>query len=503
MQKNILYSIASSFVVSTLIIGGFLLFTQSPEKEDSTHKTPQQWVKNVNLQDQVPASGPDFTLIASKVVDAVVHIKSMKSVSSDPQNYQYPELPEQFRHFFREDPFERYFFRRDGQENKGQPRMQYGQGSGVIIKPNGYIVTNNHVVENADELEVTLHDNRTYEAKIIGTDPSTDLALIKIDEEALTPLAFEDSDGVKIGEWVMAVGNPFNLNSTVTAGIVSAIGRNINILKEQYAVESFIQTDAAINPGNSGGALVNMQGKLIGINTAIASPTGAYSGYGFAVPANIVQKVVMDLMEYGVVQRGVLGIMIRTVNGKLAEEEDLNVMEGVYVDSIMSNSAAGEAGIQAGDVITHIDGIPVKSSPKLQETIARHRPGDVVEIALNRRGKDKSYMVTLKNKTGDAQLVSKENKALFDLLGADFQDISAEQAEELEIEGGIQLTALYAGKLRQNTNIREGFIVTKVDGQIVKDVKSFAKYLQNKKGGVMLEGVYENRDGVFYYAFGL
>jgi Do/DeqQ family serine protease len=378
-----------------------------------------------------------------------------------------------------------------------------GSGSGVIISDNGYIVTNNHVIADADDLEVTLHDNRTYKATVIGTDPSTDLALIQIKEKGLPTLPFVNSDEVRVGEWVMAVGNPFNLTSTVTAGIVSAKGRNINILKEQFAVESFIQTDAAINPGNSGGALVNLQGGLIGINTAIASPTGAYSGYGFAVPVNIVNKVVEDLMKYGVVQRGVLGVMIRTVDGNLKRDKDLDLNTGVYVDSLLENSAAGAAGIESGDVILSVDDVEVNTSPELQEVIARHRPGDEVTIKVNRQGKEKIFDVVLNNRKGNTDIVDKEHKEVLSILGADFETLDEEMAKKLDLKGGVKVKDLYAGKLRKSTNMRPGFIITKVDGQKIETVEELIKILDKKEGGVMLEGIYEDIPGEYYYAFGM
>ncbi len=447
----------------------------------------------------------DFTEVAAQVMHAVVHIKSVRGLERNRQASTDRQDPMQ--EFFRGDPFEdlfgrRFFYRHEPPQNR-PPQPQVGQGSGVIISPEGYIVTNNHVIADADELEVTLHDNRSYEATIVGTDPTTDLALLRIHEDNLTTVDFTNSDEVRVGEWVLAVGNPFNLTSTVTAGIVSAKGRNINLLRERFAVESFIQTDAAINPGNSGGALVNLDGDLVGINTAIASPTGAYSGYGFAVPANIVSKVVDDLKEYGVVQRGVLGIMIRTVNGNLQREMDLSVTEGAYVDSLLDESAAARAGIKPGDVIVAIDGRPIVSSPGLQEVIARHRPGDSVKVTINRKGRESTYDVVLKNREGKATLVKREHKEILNVLGANLEPIDAETAEKLNVQGGVRVTELFAGKLRRETDIREGFIITKVDGKAVKTVDALAKILEGKKGGIMMEGVYEDRPGNHYHAFGL
>lgn len=439
----------------------------------------------------------DFTTTAANVMDAVVHIKSTYRVERSRNNRNPLE------EFFRDDPFRDFFFRQDPDTRRQEPQVQVGQGSGVIISEDGYIVTNNHVIENADDIEVNLHDNRVYKAVVVGTDPSTDLALLQIKEVGLPSLALVNSDEVQVGEWVLAVGNPFNLNSTVTAGIVSAKGRSINILREKFAVESFIQTDAAINPGNSGGALVNLSGGLIGINTAIASPTGAYSGYGFAVPANIVRKVVEDLMAYGVVQKGVLGVMIRTVDGNFQKEKDLTINQGAYVDSLLEGSAAGKAGILPGDVIVEVDGIATASSAQLQEVIARHRPGDEVRVRVNRAGEDKAFNVILHNQSGEKQLVAKAELNVLTTLGAEFEELDAGRAKKLDIPGGVQVTRLLAGKLRKQTQMREGFIITKVDGKPVKTVDDLVATLEDKQGGVLLEGVYEDIPGAYYYGFGM
>ncbi|MCL4143896.1 UNVERIFIED_CONTAM: hypothetical protein GTU68_011637 [Idotea baltica] len=379
-------------------------------------------------------------------------------------------------------------------------------GSGVIISNNGYIVTNNHVVEGADVLEVNLYDNRTFEATLIGSDPSTDLALIKINENDLPKLELANSDNAKVGQWVLAVGNPFNLTSTVTAGIVSAKGRNINILKDRGAIEAFIQTDAAVNPGNSGGALVNTNGDLLGINTAIATPTGTFAGYSFAVPVNIVKKVVDDLMDYGTVQRAYLGVMIRDLDSQLAKELDLDISQGIYVDSLMSNSGALDAGIRKGDVIVSVDGAAVNSAPELQELIARQSPGNYVDITVNRNGSNKAFNVKLKNLEGNTQIIKKEKASsnLLNKLGVELEDIDQDLKDELEIAGGAKINRLFEGKVSQNTDIKEGFIITKIDQQEVKSVKDLIQKLEKKgSGGVMLEGVYANYPGVYYYAFGL
>ncbi len=448
----------------------------------------------------------DFTKTAAKVLDGVVHITS-RGTRMDPG---YRQLPDPFREFFKDSPFAPYFKSPQQAPEEGSreeipeqlPMM--GSGSGVIINAKGYIVTNNHVIEQADEIEVTLHNNGTYKATVVGTDPSTDLALLKIDAEGLNTLSFVNSDDVEVGEWVLAIGNPFSLNSTVTAGIVSAKARNININREELAVESFIQTDAAINPGNSGGALVNLNGDLIGINTAIASNTGSYSGYGFAVPSNIVSKVVEDLLAYGKVQRGILGIRIQDMNGHLAQEKGIKLVPGVYVAEVNEGSAADEAGIKPGDIITAVNGKEVNSSPRLQELIAGFRPGDKVQIGLKRSGSTREMAVTLKNTAGNTELVKRDDNALWNQLGAEFQDLAAEQARALKLDGGVEVTRLYAGKLRQETQMREGFIITQVNGRKVGSVDQLKNALEaHKDGGVMLQGRYPESDKTYYYAFGL
>lgn len=502
MKKNVLISAITALLVSAAVFGALhFFFTPSKivriEHVDGTPAVQALYTKNANGE-FVPL---DFTATAEKVTNAVVNIRSSQKVLASERNSRinpFGNLPDPFRQFF--EPFNQP----QPNPRQGDPYMHMGTGSGVIINEAGYIVTNNHVVADADEVEVTLHDNRSYKATVVGTDPSTDLALIKIDASGLPKLSLVNSDNVKVGEWVLAVGNPFNLTSTVTAGIVSAKGRNINILQDQYAIESFIQTDAAINPGNSGGALVNLEGGLIGINTAIASPTGAYSGYGFAVPANIVSKVVEDLLQFGTVQRGYLGILIRNVDGNLAKDKKLSVNIGVYVDSLMESSAAAKAGVKAGDVITKVENTPVRSASELQEQISRYHPGDQVQLTVNRNGSEKVFNVTLNNAQGETKLAAKGNTQLSQLLGADLAALDAKTAKELGIDSGVKVQKLYAGRLRQKTQMKEGFIITKVDGKAVKTPEDVSKLLNGKKGGVMLEGIYENNpDEVFYYAFGL
>jgi serine protease Do len=431
----------------------------------------------------------DFTAIAEKATPAVVFIKSTQERSARQQN----EIPEEWRQFF-------------GQRGPSGPSVS--SGSGVIITEGGYIVTNNHVVADADVVEVTLNDNRSFKAEVIGTDPDTDLALIKINATGLKYLSFVNSDHSRVGEWVVAVGNPFNLTSTVTAGIISAKSRNINIINRQteegnIGIESFIQTDAAINPGNSGGALVDMSGGLLGINTAIASNTGSYNGYGFAVPANIVSKVVEDLIKFGAVQRGWLGVSIGSVNSELVKKFSLEVNEGAYVSGFAAgHSAAKEAGIKEGDVVVRINETPIRSSSALIETVGSHRPGDKLNITVNRGGKEITYPVVLKNKAGNEETVKAEEKSGISALGVELQDVDAKELKSLELTNGVKIKALNKGKLAQ-TEIREGFIVTKINDKPVKSVKEFSEVMKSKKVGdlVILTGTYADLPREFNYAF--
>ncbi len=435
----------------------------------------------------------DFTAPAEAVMKSVVHIRS----TSMQQTSSRQSSPSQ-------DPFEFFF----GPQNRGgqnsEPRPRVGSGSGVLINNNGYIVTNNHVIDNASDIEVTLTDNRSYKATLIGTDPNTDIAVIQIQEKGLPFVNFEDSDNIKVGEWVLAVGNPLSLNSTVTAGIVSAKARNINLLQRDYAIESFIQTDAAINPGNSGGALVNLRGNLIGINTAIASPTGTYAGYGFAVPSNIVSKVVEDLIEFGVVQRGFLGVQISNINSDLAREYNLDVVAGAYIASVLPGSAGEEAGLQAGDVVVGVDGRETKSSAELLEYVGSKRPGDQVSVQIRRDGKELSKDIILKNQDGSTDLLARiEPGRVKSVLGAEMVTIDTELAQRLGIAGGVKVLKLNSGIISQQVEMREGFIITKVDGKEVKTPAEVERLISSKRGGILIEGIYEGEAGVRYYGLGV
>ena len=438
----------------------------------------------------VPAQPVDLTYAAEKSLPSVVHILSTKN--SKVQTVEVENDP--FSDFF-SDPFG---FFGNPQGNGGKQRRsvrtpkQQGSGSGVIISADGYIVTNNHVVADADELTVTLNDNKEYSARIIGTDKASDLALIKIDGKNLPAITIANSDDIKVGEWVLAVGNPFNLTNTVTAGIVSAKARSLY----QNGVESFIQTDAAINPGNSGGALVNTRGELIGINAMLYSQTGLFSGYGFAIPTSIMNKVVADLKQYGTVQRALIGIQGQDVKNYVdakkdkGEDIDLGTMEGIYVAKVTEESAAEEAGMKEGDVITAIDGKPVNKMAELQEVLAKKRPGDKVTVTYLRDKKKATKTVTLKNEKGNTQVVK---KADLDVLGGNFRAITNAQKEQLNIGYGLEVLKVNSGRLK-TAGITKGFIIQRVNDNAVKtidDLQNAVKEASTSKDPVLyIQGVY-------------
>lgn len=419
----------------------------------------------------------DFTTAATKSIDAVVHVTTEATVQRGPVGsyfwgYAQP-APEQVR----------------------------GAGSGVIISNDGYIVTNNHVVENADKIQVHLNDKRKYDATVIGRDPSTDIALIKIDEKDLPTLTFGNSDDVKVGQWVLAVGNPMNLTSTVTAGIVSAKARSINILqydpaKDIFPIESFIQTDAAVNPGNSGGALVNTTGDLIGINSAIASTTGAYTGYSFAVPSNIVSKVTGDLMEFGSVRRAYLGVTISDIDQDMAKSLDLTRLKGVYVKDVMDDGAAKSAGVKSGDVIVKVGAMNVDNVPELQEQVGKFSPGDKVAITLVRDGKEEVMDMTLLGRAGAESPTASKDVSL-PTLGAELAAATDAELKALRIGNGVKVVRINGGKLR-SIGIREGFIITKIDQKPMRSPADIDKALVGRQGGVLIEGVYPNGMRAYY-----
>ncbi|WP_232065234.1 trypsin-like peptidase domain-containing protein [Rhodocytophaga rosea] len=424
----------------------------------------------------------NFIYAAERVRPAVVHIKTSYDATAMGGD-------DDIEGIFRE-------FHGDGSSKSpfGSPSPRESAGSGVIISADGYIATNNHVVESANKIQVILDDKRSYIGTVVGTDPTTDLALVKIEDDALPFVKYGDSDKLKVGEWVLAVGNPFDLTSTVTAGIVSAKSRNINILRDEknMQVESFIQTDAAVNPGNSGGALVDLKGQLVGINTAIATSTRFSQGYSFAVPVTLVKKVMDDLLKYGEVQRALLGVIIRQdIDADFAKEKGLKSLKGVYIEDVNDESAAKQAGIKAGDVVKRINDIEVNSSSELQGVVATYRPGDKVKVAYERGGKEYITQVTLRNSMGNTSIVKRETTAKEKgILGAELLAISEAEKRVAGIESGVRITKLSSGKMKE-AGFKPGFIITHIDKKAVKTPNDVIKSIQNvKEGAVLIEGVY-------------
>ena len=490
-MKNKFQIIILSVLTTTLIFFALNYFNRSVNKNvkktELTKISPE--IKSFALS---KASNPvipeelDFTNAAEKTVNSVVHISSEYE-----QNYN-------------SDPMLDFFWGPGGSRGI---RPQIATGSGVIISNDGYIVTNNHVIEDANKIIITLNDGRELEADIIGSDPSTDLALLKIDDNNLNFAEFGNSDNVHLGDWVLAVGNPFNLTSTVTAGIVSAKSRNINILRNNsneniFPLESFIQTDAAVNPGNSGGALVSPDGLLIGINTAIASKTGSYSGYSFAIPSNIVLKVVNDLKNYGIVQRAFIGVIIQDVNQEKMNNLNLPNTNGVLVSGLVDDGAAVDAGIEIDDVILKVENIVVNDVPELQEQIGKFKPGDIVKIIIRRDQETILKEVTLRNENGSTKIINKksaDNK--YTIFGATFSNPNPSELKKLKINSGVKVEAIKEGKLKR-AGLSKGFIITHVDKNKVSTKNQLIQFLKSKKGGVLIEGI--NSNGVkSYFGFGL
>jgi len=473
---------ASYFLAA--ILGGLIFafafgYIQKDRHGGATVTPEEMQLVQANYTAPHPAViGPDFVDAASTSVHAVVHIKS----ELEQRNKVYNDFFDLFDDFF------------------GNPQYRYynapiiATGSGVIISDDGYIVTNNHVVQNASKLSVTLNDKRSFDAQVIGTDPTTDLALIKINASDLPYLRYGNSDDVNVGEWVLAVGNPFNLTSTVTAGIISAKARNIDILGDVGAIESFLQTDAVVNRGNSGGALVNTEGQLVGINAAIASNTGSYTGYSFAIPVNIVKKVIGDFMNYGEIQRAYLGITFREINSEMAQEKGLDDLNGIYVEEVLEDGAAEEAGLEKGDVIVKVDNTPIDSKSELLESIGTRRPGDKVTVYARRGGELKEFNVTLQNRSGNTDIVKTDN---IELMGCTFEPATDDLMQNLKIDHGLQITKLASGKLK-DSGVRQGFIIMYVDKNPVKTVDELKFVLGGKKGGTLLEGIYPNGQRAYY-----
>lgn len=411
---------------------------------------------------------PDLTYAAENAVGAVVNIEVLTTVKGQPSF----------------DPFLQFFGIPQGYGAPSTREAKAG-GSGVLITDDGYVVTNNHVVENATKVKVKLYDGRTFDATVVGTDPTTDVALLKIDGKGFPYLKFGSSDDLRLGEWVLAIGSPFDLQSTITAGIVSAKARNLGAIPSQYSIESFIQTDAAVNPGNSGGALVNTAGELVGINTLIQSQTGSYIGYSFAVPSSIVKKVVVDLKEYGIVQRALLGIQYQEINADFVEArgEELGISEigGAWVAEVTAGGAAEAAGIRKGDIVISIDDKKIDSSAKLGEIIASKRPGEKVKISVKREGKVKLFEVTLRNRAGKTEPVSKDDLATLTSLGGEFADVSPKTARQLGISGGVRVTAVKEGGFLAKARVRPGFVITHLNEMAVENLAAMERLLESGK----------------------
>jgi serine protease Do len=471
------------YFVIAIVAGLVAVFAYSKSAPQVIHEVSyreKQPVWFASLPEDFKPDQLDFTYAAEKTIHGVVHVTTLRQREA------------------RRDPMREFFgFPQDA------PQQVEGIGSGVIVSEDGYIVTNNHVIEGASAIEVTLNDGRAFEAQVVGRDPNTDLALLKIEQEGLHYIEFGNSDDLRVGQWVLAVGNPMNLVSTVTAGIVSAKGRGLGVLGQRrgeegrFAIESFIQTDAAVNQGNSGGALVNLKGELVGIPTLILSPTGASAGNAFAVPVSIVQKVVEDMIEFGEVQRAMLGVSARGVDSQLAREEGLGRVEGVYVAEVTPDGAARAAGIREGDVILRVDDTRINSMPELQEKIARYRPKDEVRVLIKRNGETREVKATLRNIKGQTELVKPQET----FLGASFREVPSDLKKELNLDHGVQISSLAPGKFRSH-GIREGFIIESINNNAVKKPSDVEEILKGFEGGVYIEGTYPNGSKA-YYAFGL
>jgi len=454
------------------------------QKEGDTGKIPANYA---GFNGVAGTSGPaDFSAAAEAAIPATVHIKTKatRTVSNNlPRNNPFGDLFPDLDDFF-------------GDKYRSIPQM--ASGSGAIISEDGYIVTNNHVVEGADDITVTLTNKKSFKAKVIASDPSSDLAVIKIDAKGLPFLLYGNSDEAKVGQWVLAVGYPLTLETTVTAGIISAKGRTLDINRRQSEtpVESFIQTDAAVNPGNSGGPLISLEGKLLGINSAIASPTGSYAGYSFTIPVNIVKKIVSDLIKFGTVQRAYLGIEYPKDNLSEEEKKQNGIKDdgGVYVMTVREGGAALAAGIKKGDVITKVNGTPIMNGADLIGQIATYRPGDKITLTYQREGKEYTSTITLKNKTGSTDVVK---TSVLDKLGADLDNLGKDDAKELNIKGGVVVKSIGSRGLLSKVRIQEGYVIIKANNKDVNNVDDLRKILETSTGSVKLEGIYPGYEGVY------
>ncbi|MBX2930623.1 MAG: trypsin-like peptidase domain-containing protein [Chitinophagaceae bacterium] len=502
--KNLAAIIAISSVTAVLSVIGYGKWMQNKYVGTQEQgKLPVNYAKFFD-NEYAPGNSIDFSAAATSATPAVVHIKTKtkaRQVANNSPRYRSP-----FSDMFGGDMFDEFF---NGPRIQTIPEQQ-ASGSGVIISQDGYIVTNNHVIDAADEINVTLTNKKTYKATVIGTDPSTDLAVIKIDGSDFPYLVYGNSDDVKLGQWVLAIGYPLNLDVTVSAGIVSAKARSININQRQSKtpVESFIQTDAAVNPGNSGGALINTNGELVGINSAIASPTGYYTGYAYAIPVNIVKKAITDMIKYGSVQRAFLGVSYPGEGLSEKQQEELSKQygniwkpnDGVFVLGVTDGGAAKAAGIKEKDIITSINGVAIASGPQMQEQISLYKPGDKVKITYVRNGKVNTTTVTLKNKIGNTDIVTKPT--ILDKVGGVLENVDANTASTNDIQGGVVVKKI-GNKALSKTRVQEGFVITSVNGVDIKNIDELKVALENAKGKARLDGIYPGYEGTYTYPLNL
>lgn len=506
--KQVLATITISALTAFAVLWGYGKFVPNNNLfagQQNGYIPSNYKLAGLNQNGAIPPGAIDFTQPSAAALPTIVHIKTKtnaKQVSNSLPRSQSPSNP--FSDLFDDDMFSQFF----GNRGKNYIPEQRASGSGVIISSDGYIVTNNHVVENADELNVTLNNKKTYTAKVIGTDAAYDLAVIKIDATALPFLLYGNSDDLKIGQWVLALGYPLNLETTVTAGIVSAKSRSLGLnkgTKNNSPVESFIQTDAAVNQGNSGGALINTDGILVGINSAIASPTGYYSGYSYAIPVNIVKKVVDDLIKYGNVQRGYLGVSTQNTND-LSEDQKIKlglsfVGDGLVITDVASGSAASDAGLKKGDIIISVNGVSVTLPSELQELVTRYKPSDKVNVVYSRNGKNGTLSAILKNKIGTFDIVKNEN-VVAGKLGAELINLDAKKAREYGIPGGVIVKKLGDGALKDQTRMRDGFIIVKINDTDIKNINELNSVMGNSKT-LTITGFYPGYDGLYDYPINL
>jgi len=501
--KNILLSVLISALTTLAVIFGYNKYEHNSNNPNFQSTIPTNY-KYAGFLDSGygPAGAPiDFTQAAAAAIPAVVHIKTLTNAKT--VNNNLPEQQNPFSDLFGDDLLNQLFGRGGGGPQRILP--QRASGSGVIISDDGYIVTNNHVVAGADKVTVTMSDRKTYTAKVIASDPAYDLAVVKVDAKNLPFMLYGNSADTKIGQWVLAIGYPLFLEESVTAGIISAKSRALGLNHDkrgghELAVESFLQTDAAVNPGNSGGALINTSGQLIGINSAIASPTGYYSGYSYAIPVDIVKKVVNDLIKYGSVQRGFLGAMFVDATGLTDEQKQQikvpTTAEGIYITNLVTNGAAAEAGIQVGDEITKINGVTINSGAELQEQLSNYRPGDKINVTVLHHGAEKTVNVTLKNNEGTYSIVKPATNV--DKLGADLETLDPRKAKEYGLDGGVVVRKINDGALNDQTRMRDGFIITKVNGKEVKNLDDLKKLIGTSTD-VTISGVYPGYSEPFEY----